>query len=104
MPEERRQTPRQRILELLQIQEWSSWDLAQELHIPAREVEDHLTHLVKTVGRLAGKRFVIYPSICRDCRFSFGTRKRLTQPGRCPQCRSEHISPPRFRISTTGSL
>ncbi len=100
MSEEQKQTPRQTMLELLQTGEWSAWDLAQELHIPARDVEEHLTHLIKTVGHLPEKRFVIYSSVCRDCGYTFSTRRRLTQPSRCPQCRSENISPPRFHILT----
>lgn len=44
-------TARQRMLELLEEQELSARSLAELLSIPVREVEDHLTYLVKTVRR-----------------------------------------------------
>lgn len=91
-------TTRQRMLELLEGQELSARGLAELLSIPIRDVEDHLTHLVKTVGRQSDKQFLLIPSQCQDCRFVFKQRRRLTPPSRCPQCRSEFIGPPRFRI------
>ena len=98
MPSNSRHTTRQRMLELLSGQELSARGLAELLDIPVREVEDHLTHLVKTVRRHSDKQFLLIPSQCQDCGFVFGQRKRLTPPSRCPQCRSEFISPPRYRI------
>lgn len=95
-------TIRQRMLNLLVGQELSSRTLAELLRIPVREVEDHLTHLVKTVGRHSDKQFLLLPSQCHDCGFVFGRRTRLTPPSRCPQCRSEFISPPRYRILIKG--
>ena len=95
-------TARQRMLELLEEQELSARSLAELLSIPVREVEDHLTHLVKTVRRHSDKQFLLMPSQCQDCGFVFGQRTRLTQPSRCPQCRSEFISPPRYRILDKG--
>lgn len=91
-------TARQRMLELLEGQELSSRSLAELLSIPVRDVEDHLTHLVKTVRHHSDKQFLLSPSQCQDCGFVFGQRTRLTQPSRCPQCRSEFITPPRYRI------
>ena len=91
-------TTRQRMLELLVGQEFSARGLAEFLSIPVREVEDHLTHLVKTARRHSGKQFLLLPSQCQDCGFVFGKRTRLTPPNRCPQCRSEFISLPRYRI------
>lgn len=91
-------TIRQRMIELLTGKELSARGLAEHLSIPVREVEDHLTHLVKTVGRHSDKQFLLVPSQCQDCGFVYGQRTRLTPPSRCPQCRSEFISPPRYRI------
>jgi hypothetical protein len=91
-------TARQRMLELLEGRELSARSLAELLSIPVREVEDHLTHLVKTVRRHSDKQFLLIPSQCQNCGFVFGQRTRLTPPSRCPQCRSEFISPPCYRI------
>jgi predicted Zn-ribbon and HTH transcriptional regulator len=92
------QTTRQRIVELLTGARLTSYQLAQLLGVPERQVEDHLVHVVKTVGRDRGKRFILEPSACQDCGFLFGERRKLTRPSRCPRCRSEHITAPRYGI------
>ena len=95
------QTARQRIVELLTGSRLSSYQLAQLLGIPERQVEDHLEHVVKTVGRDRHKRFVLEPSACQDCGFMFRDRTKLTRPGRCPRCRSEGITAPRYGIEAS---
>jgi hypothetical protein len=92
------QTARQRIVELLTGSRLSSYQVAQLLGIAERQVEDHLAHVVKTVSRDRQKRFVLEPSACQDCDFVFRDRTRLTRPSRCPRCRSEGISAPRYGI------
>jgi transcriptional regulator len=91
-------TPRQRILELLIGTRLSSFQLAQLVGIPERHVEEHLSHIVKSVGRDQSRRFLLEPSTCRDCGFVFRERIRLTRPSRCPHCRSESITAPRYGI------
>jgi predicted Zn-ribbon and HTH transcriptional regulator len=96
-------TPRQRLIELLTEHRRSSYQLAQVLGIPERRVEEHLTHVVNTLARDPLRRFVLEPSMCLSCSFSFRNRSKLTKPGRCPKCRSEDISAPRFGIDpSTG--
>ena len=92
------QTTRQRIVELLAGARLSSYQLAQLLGIPERQVEDHLVHVVKTIGRDRQKRFILEPSACQDCGFLFEERRKLTRPSRCPRCRSEHVTAPRYGI------
>jgi predicted Zn-ribbon and HTH transcriptional regulator len=92
------QTARQRIIELLTGGLLSSYQLAKLLGIPERQVEDHLAHVVKTVARDGVKRFVLEPSACHDCGFVFRNRAKLTKPSRCPRCRSEAITAPRYGI------
>jgi hypothetical protein len=38
------------------------------------------------------------PAACQRCGFSFKKRGRLNAPSRCPLCKSESISPPRYQI------
>ncbi|HKT34062.1 MAG TPA: hypothetical protein VJR03_04470 [Nitrospira sp.] len=92
------QTVRQRMVGLLTGSRLSSYQLAQLLGIPERQVEDHLAHVVKTIARDRERRFVLEPSRCQDCDFLFRDRTKLTRPGRCPRCRSEGISAPRYGI------
>ena len=96
LPPER--TPRQRIIDLITRTRLSSHQLAQMLGIPERQVEEHLTHVVKTIARDKTRRFILDPARCQDCDFVFRDRSRLTSPCRCPHCRSEAIVAPRYGI------
>ena len=91
-------TPRQRIIEVITGTRLSSYQLAQMLGIPERQVEEHLTHVVKTIARDKTRKFILDPPRCQDCDFVFRDRRRLTSPSRCPHCRSEAIAVPRYGI------
>jgi len=95
-PSER--TPRQRIIELISGTRLSSYQLAQMLGIPERQVEEHLAHVVKTISHDKTRRFILDPARCQDCDFVFRDRSRLTSPSRCPHCRSQAIAAPRYGI------
>jgi transcriptional regulator len=96
LPESR--TTRQRMIELLRGIRLSSHQLAQQLGISERQVEEHLPHIVKTLARDRTRRFILEPSTCPDCGFVFRDRTKLTKPSRCPRCRSESITAPRYGI------
>ena len=96
-------TPRQRIIELITSTRLSSYQLAQMLGLPERQIEEHLTHVVKTIARDKTRQFILDPARCQDCDFVFRDRSRLTTPSRCPHCRSEAIATPRFGINLTVS-
>lgn len=91
-------TVRQRIIELLIGTRLSSYQLAQMVGIAERLIEGHLPHVVKTLARDRTQRFVLEPAACSDCGFVFRDRTRFTKPSRCPTCRSEGITAPRYGI------
>jgi len=91
-------TVRQRIIELLTDTRLSSRQLAQIVGLPERQVEEHLSHIVKTMARNRTRRFVLEPSVCPECSFVFRERTKLTRPSRCPRCRGEGITAPRYGI------
>jgi len=91
-------TIRQQIMQAITGTRCSARDLAHRIGISERDVEDHLAHIGKSVARDRRSRFLLEPSTCQDCEFVFRGRTRLTRPSRCPKCRSEAISPPRFEI------
>ena len=97
------QTPRQRIIALLTGTLLSSHQLAQLLGMPERHVEDHLTHIVKSLARDPARTFLLEPSDCQNCAYAFRDRTRLTRPSRCPRCRSEAITSPRYGIRDTDT-
>ena len=95
-------TDRQQLARLLTNAGHTTRALAASLDIPEREVEHHLLHIVKSLHRDHTRRFLLHPSACEDCGYLFRDRTRLTRPSRCPRCRSEAITPPRFEIRATG--
>lgn len=96
-------TTRQRIMQLIAGTLRSSRELAELVGAPERQIEEHLAHIVRTVARERTRRFVLAPSACQDCDFVFRDRTRLTRPSRCPRCRSEAISAPRYGIELRAS-
>lgn len=96
LPPER--TPRQRIIDVITGTRLSSHQLAQMLGLPERQIEEHLTHVVKSLARDRFHRFILEPSTCPDCDYVFRDRTKLSRPSRCPRCRSEGITSPRYGI------
>jgi transcriptional regulator len=96
-------TIRQQIVQAITDARCSARDLAHRIGVSEREVEDHLAHIGKSVARDRHGRLILEPSICQDCGFVFRGRTRLTRPSRCPKCRSEAISSPRFGIELRPS-
>ncbi len=90
-------TIRQVLATLLENGEYSARDLARELRLTPREVEEHLVHL----RRSRKSHLRITPARCRGCGFTFSSRERLAAPGRCPRCRQQRIQGPWFRLQAT---
>jgi len=90
-------TIRQGIISLLSGQELDARDLSQELGLKEKEIYEHLVHVERSV-EASRRRFVITPSQCLLCGYVFEDRRRLTRPGRCPQCRRSKLQNPSFRI------
>jgi predicted Zn-ribbon and HTH transcriptional regulator len=96
-PPDRKETIRRKILSLLSGSPLSALQISARAGIPEKEVYAHLPHVKKTVGRL-GERLLVIPAECNACGFTFRKRERPDKPGRCPLCRGESISPPRFSL------
>jgi len=92
------QTVRQRIVELLSEGELTAREISQHAHIAEREVAEHLRHLEHTLAQ-AGRRLLTLAPHCVKCGFVFEHRERHSRPSRCPHCKSERISPPKFSIA-----
>ncbi len=79
----------------------SGWTTARELSglvgISEKEIPEHLEHLRRSSTN-SGERFEVAPAQCAVCGFEFRDRARLSRPGKCPECRSERMHPPSFRI------
>jgi predicted Zn-ribbon and HTH transcriptional regulator len=96
-------TLRQQIMQSLGGRRYTARDLAHLHAIPERQIEEHLEHIALTVARDNTRRFMLEAAACEDCGYRFRARSRVTRPGRCPKCRSERISSPRFGIELRQS-
>ena len=71
-------------------------EIAGQLGISKRDVADDIAHLLKSLER-SDYDTIVTPAKCRKCGFTFEESK-LKKPGRCPQCRSTWIEPPRVEV------
>lgn len=69
-------------------------------NIDPRELYEDLIHIAKTIrARSAGREFLAMdPPSCRRCGYVFRDLGKPREPSRCPRCKSEWITPPRFII------
>lgn len=86
------QTLRKEILKALEDGPMGLREISQLFRVREKDVLDHLEHISRSV------RLKMEPAACLDCGFSFKKRDRLSTPSRCPLCKSESISPPRYRV------
>ncbi len=100
VPRERLETARRRILHLISERPRSAKELSADVRIPEKEVFGHLDHLRKSLHR-EGRRVSVTPAECHACGFVFRKRERFEKPGRCPVCRGESVSDPRFSVAET---
>jgi predicted Zn-ribbon and HTH transcriptional regulator len=91
-------TLRQKIISLLSEEELSAREISGEVGISEKEVNEHLSHIVRSVAS-QNKTLLITPANCRACGYVFEERRRFTRPGRCPQCKKSRIQSATFRIS-----
>ena len=97
MTDTRAITIRARIAELLDTGVFSAQELSRAIGVKEKEVCEHLSHVARSV-QAHHKRLLIEPSECISCGFVFKKRSRFTAPSKCPVCRSEEITRPRFFV------
>jgi predicted Zn-ribbon and HTH transcriptional regulator len=97
VPAERKETVRQAIATLLRQGPISARELSAAVGISEKQVGDHLEHVRKSSGH-EQLVFAVEPARCLDCGFVFSKRERFRTPGKCPVCRSEGVSEPRFSL------
>ena len=84
------------LIESLRGRRLSVNELARELDVRPRELENDLEHLRKSLKH-STYRVIFEPASCRKCGFVFH-QTRLRKPGKCPRCRGTWISEPRLGI------
>jgi predicted Zn-ribbon and HTH transcriptional regulator len=98
VPSERLDTLRQGIVSILRRDTVTAMDISEEIGIPVKDVYGHLEHIRHSLHR-EGLALTVLPAECRGCGFVFVKRDRLKRPGRCPICRGESISQPRYSVT-----
>jgi len=92
------QTIRQKIIDLLSLQEMDARQLSKQIGIREKEAVEHLGHISRSLA-VKGKKLTIHPAECLLCGYVFEKRQRFTRPGRCPHCKKSHLQSPRFYIT-----
>lgn len=94
----RPETIRQSLRAALRDGPYTAHELSALVSVSEAAVAKHLEHLARSIAA-SGDGLVVEPARCLECGHAFRDRRRLSTPGRCPRCRSERISPPRFSVS-----
>ena len=102
VPASRRDTVRRQMADLLRTGSFSAREMSAAVGIREKDVAEHLEHLRRSLGQDA-RQLTVEPAECLACGFIFKKRERFDTPGKCPVCRSEAISEPRFSLVLTGS-
>ncbi|MFC6732011.1 MULTISPECIES: transcriptional regulator [unclassified Haladaptatus] len=96
---EAEQTTRQRIAEYLREETATASELAVALDLTPHAVVSHIEHVAKTLDG-TGEQLLVAPPTCRECGFDrFDDPVNL--PSRCPECKSESLDQPAFRVEAT---
>ncbi|MFW6376840.1 MAG: transcriptional regulator [archaeon] len=89
-------TTRERMAERLREEPRSVSALADEFDVTTSAALEHVRHVAQSVDS-GDEQFLVAPPECRDCGFD-GFDDPLNRPSRCPECKSEVVSEPVFRI------
>jgi len=89
-------TTRERMADRLREQPLSAAALAREFDVQASDALDHVRHIARSLEG-TGERLLVAPPECRDCGFD-GFDDPANRPSRCPECKSEDLSEPLFRV------
>jgi beta-phosphoglucomutase family hydrolase len=87
---------RKDLMQMLSHKPMSINEIARLLELGAREIEEDVRHLIKSL-RHSSQRIVVTPAQCRKCGFVFAQNK-LRKPGKCPSCHGTWIEEPMLHV------
>ena len=90
------ETIRERLAAALRAEPATASDLSRGEGVPRSAVYGHLRHVARSLDG-SDEQFLVAPPECRDCGFD-GFDDRINHPSNCPECRSENVDEPAFRI------
>lgn len=89
-------TTRQRIADFLRAETAQAGAIANEFDVTTSQALSHVEHIAQSLAE-ADEELLVAPPECRDCGFT-DFDDLANRPSRCPDCRSESIEEPAFRI------
>ncbi|USZ69118.1 transcriptional regulator [Halorussus salilacus] len=90
------ETTRERIAAHLRETPASPSALATEFDLTASLAVEHVRHVARSLSE-SDEQLLVAPPECRDCGFD-GFDDPANRPSRCPECKSESVEEPAFRI------
>ncbi len=93
---EANRTTRERMADRLREESLSAAALAREFDLRAADALEHVRHVARSLEG-TGERLLVAPPECRDCGFD-RFDDPANRPSRCPECKSESVSEPHFRV------
>ncbi|MEM1628722.1 MAG: transcriptional regulator [Desulfurococcaceae archaeon] len=75
-------------------------NMLEDRSIKSQDIYEHLEHVAKSIyiKTRGNEILVMEPPVCRKCGYVFKELNKPKKPGKCPRCKSEWISSPRFMI------
>ncbi|MFH0979010.1 MAG: transcriptional regulator [Candidatus Woesearchaeota archaeon] len=89
-------TVRKGMIELLQEKRMTLRELAIQFKSTMKDTGKDLVHIAKSIQPEMELKMEI--PVCRHCGYIYKERTRITRPSRCPKCKMEDITEPRFWI------
>lgn len=92
------QTTREQIADRLREEALSPSALAREFDISTEAALTAVEHVARSVAA-DGDQLLAAPPVCQDCGFD-GFDEPASRPSRCPDCHSEAVAEPVFRVES----
>jgi len=91
-------TVRKHIIEALKEKKMTLREIALAFKITVKDAGIDLQHIGKSIYPQMELKMEI--PLCRSCGFKYMDRSKITRPSKCPKCKKEDITEPRFWIET----
>ncbi len=90
-------TTRERMADRLREEPLTASALAREFDVTASDTLTHVRHIAQSLDA-TDEELLVAPPECVECGFD-GFDDLLNRPSRCPECKSENVTEPTFRVA-----
>lgn len=90
-------TTRERMADRLREEPLTASAIAREFDVTASDAITHVQHISRSLDA-TDEELLVAPPECGDCGFD-GFDDLLNRPSRCPECKSENVTEPTFRVA-----